>query len=190
MKTENESGLVRPPSRRGLLLRLAAAASVAGVIVACFVLPAEYHIDPTGLGQRTGLMALSSPASTAQAASTTSPLAHTYPATFRSDVIDIPLRADEELEYKVKMQPGGTLVYSWSVNKGTVYYDFHGEPPDDPKKSQSYGVGTAAQANGSLIAPFAGIHGWFLQNQEGEPVVVRLKVSGFYELQDVPLKQK
>ncbi len=77
-------------------------------------------------------------------------------------------------------------MYSWSVNKGMVYYDFHGERPEDPEHAQSYGEGTGTQAHGSLIVPFAGIHGWFLQNQEGEPVVVRLRMSGFYELREAP----
>lgn len=85
---------------------------------------------------------------------------------FRTDEVKIPLGPDGEIEYKVKMQPGGTLVYSWTVNKGNVYYDFHGERPEDPKHALSYGEGTEAQAHGSLIAPFAGIHGWFFQNQE------------------------
>ena len=71
-----------------------------------------------------------------------------------------------------------------------VYYDFHGEPPDEPKKSQSYATGTGNKMNGSLIAPFAGIHGWFLQNQEGEPIVVTVRMSGFYELREDPAAKK
>ena len=123
----------------------------------------------------------------AQTASVGNP-ARSYGVPFRSDEINIPLKVDQELEYKVKMQPGGTLVYSWEVDKGTVYYDFHGEPPENPKNAQSYAADVASKASGSLIAPFAGIHGWFLQNQEGWPVVVRLKMTGFYDLQNVPAK--
>jgi hypothetical protein len=33
-----------------------------------------------------------------------------------------------------------------------------------------------------LTAPFTGIHGWYLRNDADEPIVVRLKVAGFYEL--------
>jgi len=183
------------PSRRGLLLRLAASLAAGAIILVVFILPAEFHLDPTRLGQAMGLMALSqppkvdapaSPALAADLPSASGTLARSYPVPFRTDEIKIPLKGDEELEYKVRMQPGGTLIYSWAVNKGEVYYDFHGEPPDDPKKSQSYGMGTGKKGNGSLIAPFAGIHGWFLQNQEGEPVVVTLRMSGFYELREEP----
>jgi hypothetical protein len=44
--------------------------------------------------------------------------------------------------------------------------------------------------HGSLIAPFAGIHGWFLQNQEGESIVVTVRMSGFYELREDPAGKK
>lgn len=175
-----------------LLWRVAGSIVVAALIVLGFVLPAEFHRDPLGIGTATGLMALSAPPppeKPADAALAAKPAdagsaARFYSVPFRSDTIQIPLKGDEELEYKVRMRPGGTLVYSWSTNKGTVYYDFHGEPPDDPKKSQSYATGIDKSGNGSLIAPFAGIHGWFLQNQEGEPIVVTVKMTGYYELRE------
>jgi hypothetical protein len=189
----NQLSSLQFPSRQRLLLLMLGALVAGGIILACFILPAEFHLDPTRLGKAMGLMALSqpppvdtaaSPALASAPPSASATVARSYSVPFRTDEIKIPLRGDEELEYKVRMQPGGTLVYSWSVDKGMVYYDFHGEPPNDPKHAQSYGMGTGNQGNGSLIAPFAGIHGWFLQNQEGEKVVVTLKLSGFYELRE------
>jgi len=202
------------PSRGGLVMRLGASFVVAAIIVFCAILPAEFHRDPTGVGKLTGLMALSQPAPVdtpasaalapvappgaalanpdapgtaapppAPAANAGAP-ARFYKVPFRTDEVKIPMKPDGELEYKVKMQPGGTLIYSWAADHGTVYYDMHGERPDDPEHAQSYGTGISATVNGSLIAPFAGIHGWFLQNQEGTPIVVTLKMSGFYELRD------
>jgi hypothetical protein len=35
---------------------------------------------------------------------------------------------------------------------------------------------------GSLIAPWLGEHGWYWQNKSEAPVVVRLRLGGFYEL--------
>jgi len=188
-----EQASIALPGRGPLLLRVLVSFVVAGVVVVCFIFPAEFHRDPTHLGTLMGLMQISEPppeekaADTALAATAEAKpgnAARTYGTTFRTDEIKIPLKGDEELEYKVRMQPGGTLVYSWSTNKGMVYYDFHGEPPDDPKKSQSYATGEANKMHGSLIAPFAGIHGWFLQNQEGEPIMVTVRMSGFYELRE------
>ncbi len=179
------------PSRGGLLIRLGVSFVVAALIVFCVVLPAEFHRDPTGVGKLTGLMAMSQPAPVdtpadpkLAAVTAAGAPARSYQLPFRSDEVKIPMKPDGELEYKVRMQPGGTLVYSWAADHGTVYYDFHGEKPTDPDHAQSYEMGTAARYNGSLIAPFAGIHGWFLQNQEGTPIVVTLKMSGFYELRD------
>ncbi len=40
----------------------------------------------------------------------------------------------------------------------------------------------ATQSNGVLIAPIDGVHGWYLQNQSTQRVVMHLKLSGFYEL--------
>ncbi len=180
---------VTMPSRRGLLVRICAALLAAAAILVLIVLPAEYNIDPTGIGQVLGLraIALSAEKSPPAAMAEGGDPAHSYDMSVRSDEIRIPLYEFGELEYKVTMRPGDTMVYSWAVDKGTeVYYDFHGEPPDDPENFQSYGEGTATHANGSLTAPFAGIHGWFFQNQKPKPIVVVLKVSGFYTLHQQP----
>ena len=37
--------------------------------------------------------------------------------------------------------------------------------------------------SGSLVAPMSGIHGWYFRRGGGaSPFVVRIKLSGFYEL--------
>jgi hypothetical protein len=45
-----------------------------------------------------------------------------------------------------------------------------------------YKQATGRKQNGTLVAPIPGVHGWYLQNSSSKPVVVRLKLSGFYEL--------
>jgi hypothetical protein len=176
-----------------LLIRVGVSLVVAAVIVFCIVLPAEFHLDPTGFGTLTGLMALSAPPPVeplaAEGLGSTAPEgapARAYGVPFRTDEVMIPLGVDEELEYKVRMQTGGTLVYSWEVDNGFVYYDFHGERFEDPATAHSYAGDITDRLNGSLVAPFAGTHGWFLQNQEDHPVVVRLRMSGYYELRELP----
>lgn len=56
------------PSSASLLKATAAAAAIAAVVLVTAVLPAEYGIDPTGLGTRLGLTALSGPVATAASA--------------------------------------------------------------------------------------------------------------------------
>jgi hypothetical protein len=182
------------PSRRGLLARLGIAALVGSVLTVCVVMPAEYRKDPTGFGKLTGLIALSSPTvakpaePAADAKAATADLAPSrnawfYPAEYRTDTVKIPLGPDGEIEYKVAMKTGESMVYSWSVDHESVYYDFHGEPSNDPKHATRYREEQEnTKGNGTFVAPFEGIHGWFWLNLSGKPIVITLKMSGFYQL--------
>ena len=121
------------------------------------------------------------------AKSTTTPALTTnawfYPNEFRTDTVKITLGPDGELEYKVAMKAGESMVYGWSVDQGTIYYDFHGEHSNDPKNSQRYREEQeTTKSNGTFVAPFDGIHGWFWLNLPGKPQVVTRKLSGDYEL--------
>jgi hypothetical protein len=187
----------RPPSARRLLLMTAGALIAATVIAVGFILPAEFHLDPTGFGRATGLYKLGTPQPQAVAVSagTTTPT-HEYPAPFRTDYVDIPLapggdeHRGDELEYKVRMKAGDSFVYSWSVdgvpNPEEFYYDFHGETPPQPGQAEAkvveYKQATGTKGAGTLVAPIPGVHGWYLQNQSAKPVMVKLKLAGFYEL--------
>jgi hypothetical protein len=199
MTVSSEGHVANPPSRKRLGLMVAGGFAVASLITVFAVLPAEFHLDPTGFGTATSLMGLSaapeakSAPATSGAAQPGAPavLAREYPAPFRSDTIDIPLKGADstgsELEYKVKMKAGQTLVYSWSVAAPPeeFYYDFHSQkwPDSSPKETVlSHKSGIGAGGNGAMVAPFDGIHGWYLQNQSEKPVVVHLKISGFYDL--------
>jgi hypothetical protein len=116
-------------------------------------------------------------------------LARSYPAGYRTDVIDVPIRGnDGDLEYKIQMKAGATVVYSWEVQRigkpEEFYTEFHGhtEPVGGRGDLMFYEKGTGAKASGALVAPWEGIHGWYWQNQSTGPVVVRLRMAGFYEL--------
>jgi len=173
------------PSRTGLAKHLGIALAGAGLTLAVFILPAEFGIDPTGLGERMGLLALST-ASAAQVPDipmAPPETARFYPTPVKSNVIEIPLDVEGELEYKVRMKAGETLVYSWSVDNGLAYYDFHAasEPAGTDLRYKEEQDG-ASGGHGSLVAPFDGIHGWYWLNLEDHPIVITLRVSGFYEL--------
>jgi hypothetical protein len=205
---------------------------VATVIVVCFVLPAEFRVDPTGVGRASGVIRLAgpkkmsaseldaivaeanggkavhlagAPAGGAGAAAESAsgggqvgagPGARYYSGGYRSDFVEIPLTVagsaerGEELEYKVRMKAGDTLAYSWSVsgitNPEEFYFDFHGEAPAKEAGAEGtvveYKQATGTQSHGTLVAPFDGVFGWYLQNQSEKPVVVHLKISGFYAL--------
>ncbi len=186
-----------PPSRQRALIQLGGAALAAAVIVVLFVLPAEFGKDLTGFGKLTGLDRLAAPKPGKPAASATpgaqaagAPLWRAYSTPWRTDQIDIPLTSGDdlggEIETKVKMKKGATLIYSWTVsglkNPEEFYFDMHSQSDPMPKVvvvSHEARIGTGG--NGALVAPFDGIHGWYLQNQSAGPVVVHLTLAGFYE---------
>jgi hypothetical protein len=194
--------VVIAPSRKTLFTVLGGGLIAASAILVGVVLPAEYRIDPLGIGKATGLLQLAGPETvevTLPPSDASGALARFYPVAFRTDTVEIPLAAagdadgTDDLEWKVRMRDGGTLVYSWSVDASAeeFYADMHGESAPTPEvKVVTYHKGTGIGSNGAIVAPFDGIHGWYLQNQAERPVIVRLKLSGFYELPDDPRAAK
>jgi len=114
-----------------------------------------------------------------------------YAADYRTDIIDIPLAPYGELEYKLGLAAGDSIVYQWDVaeiaDPELLYAEFHGHTErvgDAPGDLMYYRKATGGSERGALVAPFTGIHGWYLRNDGERPLVVRLKVAGFYELID------
>lgn len=185
------------PSRRTLLLSIGGAAIIAVVITFAAVLPAEYGKDPLGLGRATGLSRLWAPKEVVVNADAASgPAARREAAAFRTDTFEIPLAANGDearrnaLEFKVRLPKGASLLYRWQAEGLAVpedlMFDFHGHTAASKSKGAvsvaDYERGSGAVANGSLVAPVDGIHGWYFRNRSGKPIKVRLRLSGFYTL--------
>lgn len=169
---------VAMPSRGGLLWRVGGSLAAAAVILLGFVLPAEYQIDPTGFGKWSGLARMAQ--ASAKAVMTTS--AHIYASpTYTTHDTELTLRPGQEYEYKVRMKPEETLLFSWKSSV-PLEYDFHGEPVSGPQDAVSYKAGDGTELHGSLIAPFAGIHGWYWKNKSKENAEIQLKMSGEFVL--------
>lgn len=117
-------------------------------------------------------------------------LSRTYASGYRTDVIDVPVEAnDRGLEYMIRMKAGDTVVYSWEVlgisNPQSFHAEFHGHTDTAPGQAGDlmfYEKAAGAKASGALIGPWQGIHGWYWQNKSGAAVTVRLRLAGFYEL--------
>lgn len=171
------------PSVAQLARAIGAAVVIAGIILVTAILPAEYGIDPTGIGQAAGLLRppasaidMTIPVTPEAAATVTRP-----GAAFRSDEMTLTLKPGEGAEIKATMVKGSSYVFSWSVAGGTVEFDMHGEYGDGTGGEASYAKGEeAASDHGTFHAPFDGRHGWFWQNLTWEPVTITLKTSGFY----------
>lgn len=175
------------------LAKVTGGAVIAAVaILTLFVLPAEYGIDPTGVGGALGLtgmvaakpeapQAAATPVATVQALPTGASIARS--GTLRQDEMTITLEPHSGQEVKAHMQAGDSFVFSWSTTGGPVKVDMHGEKPDaaEGEFTSYWEEREQTGAQGSFTAPFTGTHGWYWRNKGDTPVTVTVKTSGFYK---------
>jgi hypothetical protein len=93
----------------------------------------------------------------------------------RKDGLDLTVDAHGELQYRIAMQAGATLVYSWTASRGAVSYQFANQDP-----------GRAADAHGAFVAQSSGWYRWRWSNTAGNPVTIHLKLNGYYEPAGIP----
>lgn len=179
------------------LLMIVGGGLVAGaIIVAGAIMPAEYNVDPLGLGKLSGLARLWAPEEKKwePGDGMTASYSSTTPAV--STVVEIPLGAAEwpeaALEYKFAMTAGQGLLYKWEAfnEDGSpvtvpVEFEFHGHTlaaDGEEMTVAEYRKDRAPSDQGALMAPFEGIHGWYFRNHNPDPIRIRLEATGFYTL--------
>jgi hypothetical protein len=189
------------PSSRALLRSTLIAAATAIVLLVTVVLPAEYGVDPTGVGRVLGLtemgeikMALAEEAAAAEAAEAADSLApasalaapteavivDSTASALSSDEVSVALQPGEGKEIKLAMREGASVDFQWLVDGGVVNSDTHADRPG--LSYHGYMKGTAqASDEGVLVAAFDGMHGWFWRNRGASPVTVNLRTSGDYQ---------
>jgi len=207
MNNSQDSG----PSHAGLLKGTLLALITAIVVAILFVLPAEYGVDPTGVGEKLGLLDLGGAELVASDSATATtrvvigtfpdapaefdfyepevlgdPFSRTHANAFQSATLVIELDVGEQVEYKAVMQQGDGLIYHWKLEKGVTYTDFHADPGEGAEVYPDryfirYAESEVGESAGSLVAPFTGNHGWYWLNIEDYPITITLEVRGFYE---------
>lgn len=194
------------PSKRKLLRSTLIALAVAIALLITVVLPAEYAIDPTGIGRMLGLTEMgeikgqlaeeatadaardaalaAQDAADKRAATPVEPSAEAAAAdapTARSswrDQMQVVLQPGEGAEIKLAMKAGQRAQFSWSAQGGAVNFDTHG---DGGGQSISYEKGRSVPADdGEIEAAFDGNHGWYWRNRGDAPVTVVVRVRGQY----------
>jgi hypothetical protein len=175
---------VATPPLRGVLLTLVVTLAAAAVVLVVVVLPAEYQLDPTGLGGRLGLDRLRgvSPEGSTYLPAAEEGAAVERDQVYRTESVAIDIAAREEIEYKISMTAANTVLYTWSTERGALYADFHAEPfndLDDQPIRYSEQTG-ASSGHGALRAPFSGYHGWYWRNENDFPVRITLQVAGYF----------
>lgn len=183
------------PTSQSLVRSTLIAAAVAATLLVTAVLPAEYGIDPTGIGQILGLTqmgvikrelakaeASADSAIVAAAASGSGVPIGDAGVAMNRDSLLIVLRPTQRLEVKLAMRKDQRASFSWHTDSGTIYYNLHGEGPTAPGDSaHSYGRGTLRAAEGDIVALFDGVHGWFLYNPSEKEVRVSIKAWGQFQ---------
>ncbi len=190
------------PSSRKLMRSTILAAVSAAVILVTVVQPAEYGIDPTGVGRVLGLTEMGQiktrlAAEAAAEAAEQKPVAEpsitgltvskpepatpvaaaAQPSAWR-DEMSFTLKPGEGMEVKLRMKEGEKTVFAWAVEGGMVNYDTHG---DSIGRSISYEKGRAVSSDdGDLVAAFTGNHGWFWRNRGAADVTLVLRTRGDY----------
>ncbi len=174
---------IQPPktSSKSLIWSFIISIFLAIIILLVAVFPAEYNIDPTGLGGKMGLTALAADNSTKSVAISCPETKNTTSNSSWKDTVSIVIPAKKGLEYKLYLKKGERLDFSWNTDGAALYFDFHGEPEGDTTGYfKSYKMSTDNKENGSLQMPFTGVHGWYWENKSNQPVTVILKTKGNY----------
>jgi hypothetical protein len=184
------------PSRAAILKATLLALVVAVVLLVTAVLPAEYGIDPLGTGHALGLNRLYTAGSgtaaadadtsddpkPASAASLSAGSTHIpQDRQYRDHEIELTLGPVQYIEHKYNLAKGASMVYT-VTSSGPIMWDLHTEPEGKPPDaSESFAMGTGTQAAGSYTAPYAGLHGWYIENKsETTSVKVKIRAAGFF----------
>jgi hypothetical protein len=196
-----------PPSPQKLLVTCVLAMVAAAAVLVFIVLPAEYAIDPTGIGRTLGLTQMTSnelpiddviadviggndSLGEAEIPDFGQPLPLPNPAIFQREEgpekvksISVTIPPGKGTEIKALLGQAKVITYSWRTEQGDVYVDFHGH---DPSKGDEFWVRyeelqAGSQSSGSLVAPFAGEHGWYWLNTNDFPVTISLTINGYFD---------
>ncbi len=185
----------------GQLIRSTAIAAVSAVaILVTIVLPAEYDIDPTGIGGALGLAEMgeikTQLAEEAEAdrlmeieeqeqSSLMNDIfglvvgaAHAQEADSWRDETTFTLAPGDSAEWKLVMEEGQSAEYAMIVEGGRVNFDMHGHGGG---QSVTYEKGRGSTGEeGEIVAEFDGEHGWFWRNRDDAEVTVTVQVRGEY----------
>jgi len=190
------------PSSASLRKSTFVAAVVALVITVTVVLPAEYGVDPTGIGRVIGLTEMGEiKVQLAEEAEIDRQQGHGSDEQSKlvdqllnlfigtayakdtsdnwTDELTFTLAPGEGTEIKLTMQENAEAQYHWVATGGLINFDLHGHGSGQ-KVSYKKGRGVP-EDNGTLIAKFSGNHGWFWRNRDKQDVTVTLSVRGDYE---------
>jgi len=190
------------PSMAKLIKSTIIAIFLAAVILITVVLPAEYGIDPTGMGEMIGLLKMGeikvSLAEEANAEKEELQVASTQETTtdkiislpesveskteltVNKDEMKIILKPNEGKEIKLAMLKGEQVNFIWFTDGGKANFDAHADSKALKISYHNYEKGSMERNEGIMEAAFDGKHGWFWRNRTSKNMIVTLQVDGSY----------
>lgn len=175
----------------------------AAVIAVTVYLPAEYGVDPTGIGRVIGLTEMSEikvqlaaeaeadrlldeQRGQDQSSSVLDSMLGLFIGTAYAqeaqdnwtDTVTFTLEPGDTAEIKLTMAAGDVAEYAWTAEGGRVNFDLHAHSGGESIDYER-GSGTT-DGEGSIEAPFAGDHGWFWRNRDSTPINMTINVRGDY----------
>jgi hypothetical protein len=169
------------PSAGKLLRSTIIAALVAACLLVTTILPAEYGIDPTGIGRVLGLTrmgeikaslaretgaekpssatavsenppGIQAPADAATPEMTKPSETDVKQAAPAQHTMTVRLKPGQAAEIKLAMRKGASVRYEWSTAGGGVNFDTHGDPVGAPKNFyHGYGKGRNSLADSGVL---------------------------------------
>jgi len=179
------------PSSSQLIKSTIIAFVVATILLALVILPAEYGVDPTGVGHALGLKKMGEIKNTLKEESLIEPEVLIDENQIKNEsqtkstieinqeIMAVTIAPGEAIEIKLEMKKGAIAQYKWSTENGTLNFNLHGDGYKGMHKSATYKKGKmVASDKGELVAEFDGYHGWFWRNRNDESVNVKLEAMG------------
>jgi len=191
------------PSTGKLVKSTVLAAIAAFILLVTVVMPAEYGIDPTGVGNVIGLkrmgeikISLANEANAAQSKDAGS-VEQAGPAVKAVSVMSIPepaqsapallnhemrvtLAPNQGTEIKVAMKKGNKVQYRWWTDGGRANFDVHADSKELNIDYHNYSKGSGKEKDGVIEAAFDGSHGWFWRNRTSQDITITLQTNGEY----------
>lgn len=191
---------IRPYCRLPRQLRRSTVAAIVGAafIGVAVYLPAEYGIDPTGMGNVLGLTEMGEIKQQLAREAAEDELIHggsdqssnlvddvfglfvgaAHAQEAWTDTMTFTPEPDASSEIKLTMAEGDVAEYAWVAEGGRINFDLHAHG-DGQSIDYDRGRG-ATSGEGSIEAPFPGEHGWFWRNRDNTAVTVTLHLRGAY----------
>lgn len=192
------------PSSKQLVRSTLIAIIAAAALLVTVVLPAEYGVDPTGIGSALGLkqmgeiktqLAAEAALEVEQVTNADTVLTPSFstvkvepPADIVTEsaiedvwqnTVTLTLKPGEAAEIKLAMSKDDLAVYEWTTSQGHLNSDLHADGTGG--EFTSYGKGRKEVSNtGELEALFDGTHGWFWRNRSEVDVEITLQIKGTY----------